>query len=689
MIGAAPTRQGPQVSRTAFPKVVRCRAAYIAVWQVRSVRSVRSNGSQRPALNNAGPHRQFVGGIEDHHGRPASNGHAHFPDNPEQGEASMDFVRSNVTSRRAVLKALASGAAAPLSGCSLFEPRHAVPVCPTSALVSYPAGPLTIDAHCHVFNGTDLQVKEFFRRVAVHQGGFLGFLANSLGDLLQALAWEHAPSGDEELKVLSEISTALKTCSEQGHAQRLAEWKQDGYARGREQLQLALAKSPQLMSLKANRAAMASSLDAQSTDAARIEALSLIESLPERAADYEALRSAKALRGETHSGLKASMATRSVSGLVSFVLQNFQYRYVSVHDYLGTFNRPGQRVVDLMMPSMVDYDYWLNQGRATPTSLETQVEVMRQISILTNGRVHAFVPYDPLRQVAYDLGHSLVDSLSLVMRAVEEDGFIGVKLYPPMGFAALGNHEKDGEKFWARKWLPPWTDRPDLGKLLDGSMRQLLQWCKKHQVPVMAHTSASNGPTKEYEALAGPEYWKKALGDYGDLRISFGHFGGSSPAASGSERARQFADLMAGSGMPGSNAYADAGYFLEVISQEPKLEAVLRQLYEVTSSRGDAALVNRFMYGTDWEMTLVEGPVDSYLEQFQALLSDLEQQPAIKSQGHTDLAARFFGMNAARWAGLEAGGEARKRLDNFYGKYGVEPDWRAKVDNFRARSPMA
>lgn len=415
-------------------------------------------------------------------------------------------------------------------------------------------------------------------------------------------------------------------------------------------------------------------------DAARVEAMAIVESLPERVVDYETLSSAKTQRFETSSGLPRSLATFSVQGLINFILQNFQYRYVSVHDYLSTYNRPGTRVVDLMLPSMVDYDFWLNKGKATFTTLETQVRVMRQISILTNGRVHAFVPFDPLRQVAFDLGHSVDDSLKLVQRAIGEDGFVGVKLYPPMGFAVLGNAEQDGKDFWKQDWLPNWTDHAYLGSRLDEAMRQLLGWCESEQVPVMAHTSKSNGPSPAFEALTDSRYWAQALCEFPNLRISFGHFGGSTPVATGMARAREFVGLMtAGPTAPGSHAYADAGYFVEVISKEPDLQGLLRKLYEETSAKGDAALVTRFMYGTDWEMTLTEGTVNGYLDGFERLFKELEAQPAMKAQGHTELAERFFGLNAAQWAGLFPGEPTRLRLDQFYSKHGIKPDWTTKV----------
>lgn len=578
--------------------------------------------------------------------------------------------------RRLLLRTGLAAAALPATGCSLFLRREELkPVCPNAPEVSHLDGGLTIDAHCHVFNGTDLQVNEFLSRVAVEQKGALGFAARAIGELLENLAWRLAPSGDEELSKLAGLAKSLQSCTAEGYADRVGGLEQEGYTRGRQELQKAVEQSPKLRSLGLKIAQGTFSVAPDPVEAAQLEALILIQGLPESVKSYDDMSANKGLRIQ-------SFSASSVRGLIDFVLQNFQYRYVNVHKYLRTYNRPGERVVDLMLPSMVDYDWWLNKGDATPTSLATQVQVMSQISVLTGGRVHAFVPFDPLRQVAYELGQSSVDSLSLVKDAVLKRGLVGVKLYPPMGFSALGNQERDGMGFWRRPWLPRWADRGDLGARLDGAMRALFQWCQAEQVPVMAHTSESNGPTPEFEKLTDSKYWALALNEFPTLRVSFGHFGGSTPVELGLRRAEEFASLMqAGTGAPGVSAFADAGYFVEVMSREPELLTIVRQLYEETSSTGSAALSNRFLYGTDWMMTLAEGSVGGYLGDFERLFADLEERPVMKSRGVTNLAARFFGLNSADWVGLHAGDATRLRLDAFYRSHGIDrPDWAVKLD---------
>lgn len=590
----------------------------------------------------------------------------------------MSTEKPPFAQRRTVLGLVAALSVESLTGCTSWFHHQPTPVCPESPEVSYKDGPLTIDAHCHVFNGTDLQVGDFLAKVAVKQEGALGEGARMLGSILQDLAWSFAPDGPTELAELRGIAEALKSCTRTEAQSRVAAMRQLGYSTGRQQLRTALRRSSEFRPIleRFTNKVFPQALDEESK--VKFDAVSVIESLPE---DVETYHAAK--RTETITIL--SLKGRSARGMIDFVLQNFQYRYVSIHDYLRTYNEPGTRVVDLMLPSMVDYDWWLSKGRKTPTSLTLQVEVMEQISILTEGRVHGFAPYDPLRQIAHDLGDSSEDSFSVMTMAIEQRGCVGMKLYPPMGFAAYGNEEvqrNKGSHFWARDWLPDWTNRPDMGVLLDNAMKRALLWCEINEVPVMAHTNLSNGAHADFEALAGSHYWELALRRFPKLRVNFGHFGDTALVEHGLTRARAFMQLMnSDATKSGAFAYADAGYFVEVMGREPAMLDDLRQLYDETAGKGDAALANRFLYGTDWEMTLTEGAVSTYLNEFVKLFQEIESRPAIKSQGLTGLSAKFFGGNAVNFLGLRKGMLTRKRLDTFYSKNSVPvPDWISKVD---------
>jgi hypothetical protein len=579
--------------------------------------------------------------------------------------------------RRKVLQmAAALAASSSLGGCQLLV-RKPTPVCPDAPEVSG-AGHLTIDAHCHVFNGSDLPINGFVTHILGRQSGALGVGARAIAPLLQSLGWEVAPTGAAEIKQLAALGRELESCSPKQHQERLQQLRDAAYKGGRTTLKTALASSPELQQLKQQAQVQGRALDGDPVIAARLQLIAEIEGLPEEERKYKEKRA--------DSGISLLAHQRSARGMLDFILQNFQYRYVSVYDYLFTYDKPkNQRVIDLMLPSMVDYDFWLAKGDATPTNLASQVDVMEGIAIATGGRVHAFVPFDPLRDVAFKLNHSSTDSFTLVTQAIEKRGCVGVKLYPPMGFAAYGNkHQREG--FWKQEWLPKWVqETPKLGELLDSAMLNMLSWCEKNEVPVMAHTGLSNGPSDAFQNLAGSQYWSQALDQVKGLRVSFGHFGDSDfggPDAPGSTRARGFMALMGtGAQAKGRKAYADAGYFVEGLSQQPQLRAALRELYEA-STPGIAPLSTRFMYGTDWEMTLAEGKViDDYLDSFIAVFDELSQRPAILSQGVANLADRFFGLNAVEWVGLRAGERARERLDAFYKEHKVDkPAWARKLD---------
>src|SRR4051812_45602080 len=112
-------------------------------------------------------------------------------------------MNANVAAARRRLL-LAAGTLAALPGRSFFR-RAPAAQCPNDSTISSDALPLTIDVHAHVFNGSDLQVKAFFERIIVKQDGELARGAAELGNILQDLGWEFAPSAADELKMLEAL----------------------------------------------------------------------------------------------------------------------------------------------------------------------------------------------------------------------------------------------------------------------------------------------------------------------------------------------------------------------------------------------------------------------------------------------------------------------------------------------------
>jgi predicted TIM-barrel fold metal-dependent hydrolase len=553
--------------------------------------------------------------------------------------------------RRGFVASLTAGLT-PLSACAQLAP-----LCPADPTLSNPTAPLTIDTHAHFFNGSDLQIKEFLSQTTVGPDSELYPLVKGMGAVLQSLAWHLAPGAQAERSALARYASQVQECEGPNQIRRLAsDAYQTGYGLGRRELQ---ASSRALQQTPVGAAVLGPTPSQAGLGAA-------IADLPE---SYEAFEDRRA------NAVTALGSQPTFLGYVQFVLHHFNHRHVNAIDYLTTYSKGSARKVDLVVPSMVDYDWWLARGKATPTSLSDQVDVMSQVSVLLGGRVQSFVSFCPFREAATLDSSGVGDAMRLVKRAIEGGGFIGVKLYPPMGFAPWGNA---GKTVWQGKpSLPAAASDPEFGKRLDAAMHSLFTFCVANDVPVMAHTNHSNGPYDEFKALAGSSYWKLALEKFPGLSVNFGHFGDTDPEDHAGARTLPFVQLMSPTaGSAGANAFADSGYFAGTLLNQGKMRDVLRSLY----ASEQRIMLERLMYGTDWTMILPQKNVERYLSDFMDVMRRIEQaEPGLRAR-QTSLSNAFFGRNAVEYLGLRTGRGNRRRLEAFYARHKLtEPDWMKKV----------
>lgn len=329
--------------------------------------------------------------------------------------------------------------------------------------------------------------------------------------------------------------------------------------------------------------------------------------------------------------------------------------------------------VKLFVPALVDFDYWSDVSKPI-TPLLDQIRVQAELSRLSmrgqlarsDVRFHPFVGFNPLKEVrevidgvgpvAYEpfgrsgktlathprldgadempeLDESLLrGSLDLVRYAVEKQGFIGVKLYPPTGFLPLGNAH------WARH------REQGLGEKLDLALRALYAYCEANQVPVMTHAANSNDYDFGYGMLAEPRGWGPVLDEYPSLHLSLGHFGHTE--GSTSERgvaaceswARQASELMA---RAESNVYADMANSRLSIHQEERDE--VRQVF-VDLFQRQPLVKQRLMYGSDWWMSELDENVGASLRVFARDIAGCVSEPE-RQQLMADNALRFLGFS--------------------------------------------
>ena len=554
-------------------------------------------------------------------------------------------------SRRAFLQSAASLSALTfLGGCArtLVKP-------PECAHFDLADGKAIIDAHCHIFNATDLQVAGFINQVKLKLPNTNPL--NVIGDLIQAYGWAHAPTAKEEFAWLAERNK-----------QKEVKPTLVSRSAGRE----ALSATVQDMGSNTDERYAMFWREVASRDPARAGLFA--DQLGVQRSAFSPLRSTQ-FRGGTGilsqlqcvEGIEAYIQEEQAYSeggiaIVSFLKTFFRFRMENAWTMLQTYGCDSTPGVDLLCPALVDFDLWLGDpdkdGGRTRSPLVDQLAVMSEISLATEGRVKAMAPFNPLRAAC--AGGQ--DYVALSREAIESYGCIAYKLYPPMGFAATGNASEPN------KLLPVPSCGKDAAKVeraqLDTVLGDFFDYCSHNDVPVMAHASPSNAAYDETEKLAAPRFWRDLMGGHAEIllrgdsnvRISLGHMGGDDKLNVKNDWREEIIALMAA--YP-ANVYADLGYYEHVLGNE----ATRKQLAAQLAGLKNKPTWSHVMYGSDWSMLAAQPRAYNYLNAmgqfFQVDLQlDQEAQTAI------------LGQNAKQFFGLHAGTVAWKRMERFHAKGG-------------------
>jgi predicted TIM-barrel fold metal-dependent hydrolase len=352
-------------------------------------------------------------------------------------------------------------------------------------------------------------------------------------------------------------------------------------------------------------------------------------------------------------------------------------------------NQPSTRFqAVLICPALIDYDFWLGEY-VHRSPLPAQVTVMGRIAKRKTGpAVHGYVGFDPLRQVAFDSGtFKEYEPLALVRKAIREEGFLGVKLYSPMGYRPLGNgdrcqtypHIASIRKLLAGSSNDPQTagckPRPAdgsrmLGERLDAAMVRLFETCVREDAAVIAHTNDSNSAGENYSKRADPAYWIDVFKRWPTLRVGLAHFGsfsaesvGRPPGASGEAATWEWTIGRFLQATPSAPVYADISYLVEIVGRSEPEGAKYAKTFEAWIYQFDPEC-RHLMFGTDWTMlgldAAYEGYTDRVYRYFQTVLGF-----------SAPMLHRLFGANAAAFLGLRENDSARKRLLAFYQRHGL------------------
>lgn len=472
-----------------------------------------------------------------------------------------------------------------------------------------------VDAHCHMFNSADLPLSGFaryslLRKAAAHGSSFWGpstvkLLEDATGargvlDFVDALVKAVSTSAEDELR-----GSTGRFKTDQERIEALLLWSRNVdlppnikrphnliISAVRDKLKEPGGFQRLLRLMSPNDHAPGAELDPVIKGYAELVVeFATLEFKPNNAEELQAIRDrARELAA------KAMSSTDDVAKQVQLFAVGLRPRADIVRAWdqiMVTKNAAGAKAAfgaagwgnrpRIYTPAMIDYDFWVQDlavarndcvprpdvfgdpcaaPATTPLVLQNNVWAKVAGTFAANARdpivVHPMTTFDPLRYVYETHGRDFDrpppgSALDLVKRAIETQGFVGVKVYPPMGFLPLKNIEvvdrlsefdrelarpwgnRARDVFWAvglRDKTDPNHEAEMQGAALDGALRALYAYCAAKNVPIMAHTSRTQGTFydnaawKAADLSADPLLWRDVLDVYPNLRLNLAHAGG-------------------------------------------------------------------------------------------------------------------------------------------------------------------
>lgn len=510
----------------------------------------------------------------------------------------------------------------PLSACCEFRTRPAPKVgdrrtppgkrlfsVAPDAIQRSPLKPqFAIDVHSHFFNASDVNVQGYVAKSWGHSMSpaaqpFIYALSQALDSLAESVTTAAAEYEELTGSAGAGADAAPSMESMKASFDRRIETHMDASAQN-------LFKELEKRDGKAKyRAAAADELGR------RIKALKAVPNalpaaVPELSPELIRRAMSQSTRRPFDKSTTAAPSLR-VDGLLAFAGYMLNDRWMNLRSYQQKYSTDaGAFGIDAAFGSLVDFDYWF----ACPchSARSDQMKVMALLSYLSGGYMLPLVGYNPWTDL-----NNRGESYQLVRTAIEDFGYVGVKIYPPVGYYPYGNEELN-------------RDRPRLPRdlrALDAALKKMFDYCARMNVPVMAHANRSLGRDAAADNFGGPDGWRKLMDKYaGETKapiIQLGHFGGDS-SGDGSNWPKDFATLMQ-SYRANNRIYGDVAFWdhardcADAGNDDCKiLLGRLQQAHDVYPDLG-----KRLMYGSDWLMLSQDDDWPAFPEQIATALSGL------------------------------------------------------------------
>ena len=217
------------------------------------------------------------------------------------------------------------------------------------------------------------------------------------------------------------------------------------------------------------------------------------------------------------------------------------------------------------------------------------------------GRVLPFVTMNPKRD-AETFGSD--NAFSIMRKAIEDMGFVGVKLYPTMGhkLEEIAAAHDDHDTFF--------------------------EFVSNRKLPITMHTSPEMG-AKKHRLYCQPDLWKGYLRDYPGFRINYAHFGGSTCFWPLADKKRKplhagwkdrILEMMQDS-QYGHRVFADVSYHDDLLSNPSKTNRLNNYLQELKKILNKTGTRRGVLFGSDYFLILLEGEETTFIDRFKAGVS--------------------------------------------------------------------
>jgi predicted TIM-barrel fold metal-dependent hydrolase len=236
-------------------------------------------------------------------------------------------------------------------------------------------------------------------------------------------------------------------------------------------------------------------------------------------------------------------------------------------------------IVALMMDIVAE-----EEGERDRRNFLGQIRGTMDAAIARPGRVLPFIAVNPRRP----------DHFELMRQAIERQGFVGVKLYPSLGFRVT-------------------TD----------AIRNVLAYCRDQDVPIVVHCTAG-GFNKDAETAgyAHPKHWLELFSQPSDdLRVCFAHCGGWGGFCNLDDGQVEWAETILDYMTAHPNVYADLSYHVEMMMTGGDVE---KRYFTALKKLLAGPHAGRVIFGTDSWLLRLNIDDSAYWSYFESKLTKAE-----------------------------------------------------------------